>query len=77
MGVIATSIKSLGLITGVACLGVLVAGIGRGAAGELGQSHGRRSTTSAAVALKPVRRPRPPAATRCRAGRVTSRRRRN
>ena len=74
MGVIATSIKSLGLIAGLACLGVLVAGVGRGAAGELGQSHGRRSTTSAAVALKPVRRPRPPAryAVPPRARRVSS-----
>ncbi len=61
MGVIATSSKSLGVIAGLACLGVLVAGVGRGAAGELGQSHGRRSTTSAAVGLKPVKRPRPPA----------------
>ncbi len=74
MGVIAASIKSLGLITGLACLGVLVAGVGRGAAGELGQSHGRRSTTSAPVALKPVRRPRPPAryAVPRRARRVSS-----
>ena len=74
MGVIAASIKSLGLIAGLACLGVLVAGVDRGAAGELGQSHGRRSTTSAAVALKPVRRPRPPAryAVPPRARRVSS-----
>jgi Right handed beta helix region len=58
MGVIATSSKSLGLIAGLACVGVLVAGVGRGAAGP---SHGRRSTTSAAVTLKPVKRPRLPA----------------
>ncbi len=74
MGVLAASIKALGLIAGLACLGILVAGVGPGAAGELGQSHGRRSTTSAAVALKPVRRPRPPAryAVPPRARRVSS-----
>jgi hypothetical protein len=49
------------VITGLACVGVLVAGVGRGAAGELGRTGGRRSTSSAAVALKPVMRPRPPA----------------
>jgi hypothetical protein len=59
--VIVTSIKALGLVSGLASAGVLVAGFGRVAAGELGQNRGRRTTTSAAVALKPVRRPRPPA----------------
>lgn len=62
MGVITTSITSLGLVTGLACVGVLVAGdVGCAATGELAQSHGGMSTTSAAVALKPVRRPHPPA----------------
>src|SRR5215831_7179679 len=61
MGVIATSITSLGLVTGLACVGVLVAGdVGCGAAGEPAQVPGRIST-STAVALKPVRHPRPPA----------------
>ncbi len=58
---IRTSIKSLGLIIGLVCAGVLIAGVGRGAAGELGPSQSKRSTTSAAVALKPVKRPRLPA----------------
>jgi hypothetical protein len=52
-------IASLGLLIALACVGILVAGVGRGAAG--GPSHGRRSTTSAAVSLKPVKRPRLPA----------------
>jgi hypothetical protein len=62
MGVITTSITSLGLVTGLACAGVLIAGdVGCGATAELAQAPGRMSTTSAAVTLKPVRRPRPPA----------------
>jgi hypothetical protein len=61
MGVIATSITSLGLVTGLACAGVLVAGdVGCGGTAELAQVPGRIST-SAAVALERVRRPRPPA----------------
>jgi hypothetical protein len=58
---VATSTKWLGLIAGLACVGVLVGGVGRGTAGGLGRSHDRRSTTSAAVTLKPVERPRLPA----------------
>jgi Right handed beta helix region len=61
MGVGATSSKSLGLIAGLACMGLVVAGVGHGAVGEVGESLGTRSTTSVAVALKPVRRPRLPA----------------
>src|SRR5215813_5650924 len=62
MGVIATRITSLGLVTGLACVGVLVAvEAGCGATAELVQIPGRINTTSAAVALKPVPRPRPPA----------------
>jgi hypothetical protein len=62
MGVIATSITSLGLVTGLACVGLLVAGdVGCAATAELAQAPGRMSTTSTAVELKPVRRPRPPA----------------
>jgi hypothetical protein len=61
MGVIATSITSLGLVTGLACVGVLVAGdVGCASTVDRVQLPGT-STTSAAVALKPVRRPRPPA----------------
>jgi hypothetical protein len=61
MGRIAKISKSLGVITGLACVGVLVAGVGHGAAGETAGGHSRKSTASAAVTLKPVRRPRPPA----------------
>jgi Right handed beta helix region len=59
--VVGAHLKALGLLAGLVCVGVLVAAVGRGAAGELGRSHGRRSTTSAAVTLKPVKRPHLPA----------------
>src|ERR1043166_6547402 len=61
MGVIAASITSLGLATGVACV-VLVAAGGAGCAGAPAKLRpGTTSTTSAPVLLSPVRRPRPPA----------------
>ena len=50
--------KAFGVIIGLVCVGVLVGGVGRGAASK---GHGKRSTSSAAVTLKPVKRPRPPA----------------
>jgi hypothetical protein len=61
MDVIAARSKWLGLVAGLVCMGVLAVGVGRGTAGELGRSHGKRSTASAAVSLKPVKRPRLPA----------------
>jgi hypothetical protein len=61
MGVIAASITSLGLATGVACV-VLVAVGETGCAGATAKLRpGTTSTTSAPVLLSPVRRPRPPA----------------
>lgn len=53
-------LKSLSVIAALVCIGILVAGVARGLS-ERGQAHGRRSTASAAVALKPVKRPRLPA----------------
>src|ERR1041385_8228467 len=61
MGVIAASITSLGLATGVACV-VLVAVGETGCAGATAKLRpGTTSTTRAPVLLSPVRRPRPPA----------------
>src|ERR1051325_11816481 len=61
MGVIAASITSLGLATGVACV-VLVAVGETGCAGATAKLRpGTTSTASAPWLLSPVRRPRPPA----------------
>lgn len=59
MGVIATSITSLGLAAGLACVGLVAAGEAGCAstAGVISQGQGRMSTTSVGVTLSPVRRP--------------------
>lgn len=63
MGVMATSITSLGFATGLLCVGLLAVGEGGCAAldGSAQPSVGHRSTASVAVTLSRVRRPRRPA----------------
>src|SRR5215471_8194671 len=63
MGVIATSITSLGFATGLACVGLFAAGeVGCASSGGRARpSQGPTSTTSVGLTLRPVRRPRPPA----------------
>jgi hypothetical protein len=62
MGVIATSITSLGFVTGLACVGLLAAGeVGCASSGGRARpSQGTTRSTSVDVTLRPVRRPRPP-----------------
>jgi hypothetical protein len=60
MGVIGTSITSLGFAAGLACVGLFVAADAGCAGGIAGPSQGRMSTTSVGVTLSPVRRPHPP-----------------
>jgi hypothetical protein len=63
MGVMTTSISSLGFATGLLCVGLFAVGEGGCAAlnGGVQPSGGHRSTASVAVTLSPVRRPHRPA----------------
>jgi hypothetical protein len=61
MGVISTSITSLGIAAGLVCVGLFAAGESGCASAERARPQATTSTTSATVNLSRVRRPRAPA----------------